>query len=130
VTAAASAALGGDDPVTVIAQSVVGPYETATLRSTDPLALENWLLGHGYEIPAAVKPIIDAYVTEGFDFIAMRLLPLCGVRAMQPVRIVAPGADPTLPLRMVRRGRRRERRAHALRDRRGSIRSAELPETP
>ncbi len=91
-------------PVDVVSQQVVGPYETVTLRSTDPKALESWLLGHGYDIPTSVQPIIDAYTGEGFDFIALRLRPGQGVRAMQPVRIVSPGADPSLPLRMVAAG--------------------------
>ena len=92
------------DPVQVLRQTVVGPYETVTLRSTDPAALSKWLQGHGYSIPTNVVPVIDAYVKEGFDFIALRLLPDCNVRSMKPVRIVTPGADPTLPLRMVAAG--------------------------
>ncbi|CAN5528614.1 hypothetical protein BH09MYX1_BH09MYX1_42080 [soil metagenome] len=91
----------GSDPVEVLRQDVVGPYETVTLRSTNPGALRGWLTGHGYAIPTSVAPTIDAYVAEGFDFIALRLLPNCNARSMKPVRIVTPGADPTLPLRMV-----------------------------
>jgi hypothetical protein len=91
-------------PVEVINQQVVGPYETVTLRSTDPKALETWLISHGYEIPASVQPIVDAYTAEGFDFIALRLRPGQGIRAMQPVRVITPGSDPSLPLRMVAAG--------------------------
>jgi hypothetical protein len=93
-----------DNGVQVINQQVVGPYEVATLRSTDAGALENWLAAHGYEIPASVQPTIAAYVSGGFDFIALRLLPGKGVSAMQPVRVVTQGADQTLPLRMVAAG--------------------------
>jgi hypothetical protein len=102
--AANSAYEGGDSGVQVISQEVVGPYEVATLRSTDPQALENWLAGHGYTIPQSVQPTVAAYVNDGFDFIALRLLPGKGVAAMQPVRVVSNGADPTLPLRMVAAG--------------------------
>jgi hypothetical protein len=42
--------------------------------------------------------------TQSFDFIALRLRPQCSQRAMKPVRIITPGADPTLPLRMVAAG--------------------------
>ena len=52
----------------------------------------------------AIQPIIDAYVAEGFDFIALRLLPNKGIRTMKPVRVVTPGAGMTLPLRMVAAG--------------------------
>jgi len=100
---AAGAADGGTG-VHVISQEVVGPYEVATLAATDPQALENWLAGHGYTIPPSIQPTVAAYVKDGFDFIALRLLPGKGVSAMQPVRVVSNGADPTLPLRMVAAG--------------------------
>ncbi|HEY8074224.1 MAG TPA: DUF2330 domain-containing protein [Labilithrix sp.] len=100
-TASADGTGGG---VQIVSQSVVGPYETVTLRSDDPGALTKWLQGHAYEIPDAIAPVIGAYVDGGFDFIALRLLPTCGERAMRPVRVVTSGADPTLPLRMVAAG--------------------------
>ena len=90
--------------VTVVSEQVVGPYEAVTLRATNGDSLNTWLLSHQYDIPAAVQPIIDAYVKEQFDFIALRLLPNEGVSAMAPVRVVTQGADPTLPLRMVAAG--------------------------
>ncbi len=99
-----SAGAPGAGQVQILSQSVVGPYETVTLRATDPTALRRWLTSHAYDIPPAIDPVIDAYVAESFDFIALRLRPSCGERAMQPVRIVTQGADPTLPLRMVAAG--------------------------
>lgn len=90
--------------VQVIAQSVVGPYETVTLRSEDAEALQTWLRDKGYAIPPAIEPVIAAYIAEKLDFIALKLQPGQGVRAMKPVRIVTPGADATLPLRMVAAG--------------------------
>jgi hypothetical protein len=94
----------GPGQVQIISQAVVGPYETVTLRATDPGALKKWLKSHAYDIPTTIEPTIDAYVAESFDFIALRLRPDCGERSMQPVRIVTAGADPTLPLRMVAAG--------------------------
>src|SRR5262249_42642238 len=82
----------------------VGPYETVTLKSTDPMALRSWLTSHGYNIPADIGPIIDAYVQAGSDFIALRLQPMAGIRQMTPVRVITPGASPILPLRMVAAG--------------------------
>ena len=86
--------------MTVLAQENVGPYATVQLHSSDSSALDNWLTQNGYNIPAAVQPILDAYVTEGFDFLAMKLLPNQGVQAMRPVRVTMPGASLSLPLRM------------------------------
>ena len=98
---------GGDGeqpPVTVLHEGTVGPYETVTLATDTPGALNAWLTAHGYNVDADIQPVIDAYVTEDFDFIALRLRPDQGVRAMKPVRVVTPGAGMTLPLRMVAAG--------------------------
>jgi Uncharacterized protein conserved in bacteria (DUF2330) len=94
----------GGDGVQVVNQSVVGPYQAVTLRSKQGDALDAWLTKNGFDIPDAVVPIISAYARESFDFIALRLRPGVGVRAMQPVRVVTPGASPVLPLRMVTAG--------------------------
>jgi hypothetical protein len=87
-------------PVTVTKQENVGPYDTVQLHTTDPKALNNWLTQNGFAIPADVTPVIDAYVSEGFDFLAMKLLPNEGIQAMRPVRVTMPGASLSLPLRM------------------------------
>ncbi|HSO34638.1 MAG TPA: DUF2330 domain-containing protein [Labilithrix sp.] len=94
----------GNNVVEVVAQSVVGPYQAVTLHSKQGDALGAWLTTNGFDVPDAVVPIISTYVRDGFDFIALRLRPGVGVRAMQPVRVVTPGASPVLPLRMVTAG--------------------------
>jgi hypothetical protein len=86
--------------VMVTKQETVGPYDTVQLRTTDPGALNNWLSANGFAIPAAETPVLDAYVAEGFDFLAMKLLPNEGIQAMRPVRVTSPGASLSLPLRM------------------------------
>ncbi len=98
-----SLGLAGDagvSAVTVTKQENVGPYATVQLHATDSSALDNWLAQNGYNVPADVAPVIAEYVTEGFDFLAMKLLPNQGVQAMRPVRITTPGASLSLPLRM------------------------------
>src|SRR5580700_4632472 len=87
--------------VTVISQAQVGPYETVQLSSTDGSALTNWLTANGYNIPASDQPALNHYVSEGMDFLALKLVPGAGVSTMQPVRVTIPGAYPVLPLRMV-----------------------------
>jgi hypothetical protein len=92
------------DPVTVVHEGSAGPYETVTLHSNIAGALNQWLVQHNYAIGADIQPVIDAYEAEGFDFIALRLSPGAGVQQMRPVRVVQPGAVPSLPLRMVAAG--------------------------
>jgi hypothetical protein len=100
---AAEAGDGGEGgrTVDVVHQGTVGPYETVTLSTETPGALNEWLTDHGYQVDPTSQPIIDAYVSEGFDFIALRLLPGKGVSEMTPVRVVSPESSITLPLRMV-----------------------------
>lgn len=92
------------DSVTVVHRGTVGPYETVTLATDVAGALNAWLTMHEYAVGADIQPVIDAYVAEDFDFIALRLKPDAGVREMKPVRVVTPGAGVTLPLRMVAAG--------------------------
>lgn len=97
---------GANSPtkVEVVEQAVVGPYETVTIRSTDSDALQKWLVDHGYAIPPISAPIIATYVQQGYDFIALRLQPSQDQRQIEPIRIVAPGPDLTLPLRLMQIG--------------------------
>ncbi len=95
-----SSGFAAENPVQVLAQMNVGPYSTVQLHSSDSGALDSWLTSNGYNVPAAIQPILDAYVTEGFDFLAMKLLPNQGVQAMRPVRVTTSGASLSLPLRM------------------------------
>ncbi|AKU98258.1 hypothetical protein AKJ09_04922 [Labilithrix luteola] len=98
------AGFAGNGDVSVVSQSVIGPYQAVTLHANAGDGISEWLVANGFAIPDAVRPIVDAYTSARFDFIALRLRPGQGVRAMQPVRVVTPGADTTLPLRMVAAG--------------------------
>jgi hypothetical protein len=87
--------------VTVLHQASLGPFDTVTLRSTDSGSLRAWLTSHDYPIQDDVDPVIDAYIQEQMDFIALRLH---GNEPMQPVRVITPQGDAVLPLRMVKAG--------------------------
>lgn len=100
----ADSASGQAGGVSVLREEAVGPYQTVQLRSTDPAALATWLSDNGYTIPDDVRPVVDAYVAEKFDFLAIKLLPGKSVSAMKPIRVTTQGASPTLPLRMVTAG--------------------------
>jgi len=93
-----------ESAVLVIHAEGVGPYEVVTLRSTRSGALVEWLGSHNYAFADSMVPVINAFEDEGADFLALRLAPTQGVRAMRPVRVVYPGAMLSLPLRMVQAG--------------------------
>jgi hypothetical protein len=92
------------DGVDVVSHGSAGPYETVVLHGDEPGALQNWLADHGYVIDEDISPLIDSYVEDGFDFVALRLVPSAGIQQMRPVRVIQPGAVPVLPLRMVAAG--------------------------
>jgi MYXO-CTERM domain-containing protein len=83
---------------------VVGPYETVQLKATDANALQQWLSQNGFNVPPDVQPVINQYVTEKFDFLALKLIPGKSVQDMRPVRVTTKGANAVLPLRMVAAG--------------------------
>jgi hypothetical protein len=87
--------------VAVLHRGTVGPYETVTLSTKTPGALNAWLMKGGYQVDPSTQPVIDTYIAEGFDFIAIKLQPDKDVKEMKPVRVVMPGASMALPLRMV-----------------------------
>jgi hypothetical protein len=93
-----------DGGVDVLEEKTVGPYETVQLQSSDPAALANWLSSHGYNVTPDVQPIVDAYVAEKFNFLALKLVPSAGLQDMRPVRVTTKGASAALPLRMVSAG--------------------------
>ena len=108
---AASPSAGGfadggsaENGVTVTKREVVGPYETVQLQATNPQALNEWLATNGFAVPNDVKPVVAKYVTENFNFLAMKLIPGATVQSMRPVRVTTRGASVTLPLRMVAAG--------------------------
>jgi MYXO-CTERM domain-containing protein len=98
---------GGSDQggnVTVIAHETVGPFDTVQLSSSDPNALADWLQMNGYPIPAGIAPVLDAHVAEGFDFLAVKLIPGQTTEAIQPLRITMTGASPSIPIRLLAAG--------------------------
>jgi len=103
-TDAAISLADGGPTVQVFHEGVVGPYDTATIGSTDPMALVGWLQAHGYEVPDAMLPTIEHYTSLGMNFIALRLAPRVGIERMAPVRVAFPGLALTLPLRMIAAG--------------------------
>src|SRR4029077_16866100 len=93
-----NAGKSADDGVTVLKKEIVGPYETVQLKAEDPGALQVWLDKNGVVVPPDVKPVIDTYVREHFNFLALKLVPGKGVQEMRPVRVTTQGANVALPL--------------------------------
>lgn len=94
----------GPDKIGVRPFAVAAPAETLTISGSDRGALARWLSSNGFAVPDAARAAVDAYEAEGFDFVVMRLSPNCGERTTRTIRVVSPGAPPTVPIRMMRVG--------------------------
>ncbi len=99
------------DPVVVLAESTVGPYETVTLQAQDSGALLNWLQNHDYDLPQSLDPVLAPYVADASYFVALRLrnedtsgiLAPLGMRyagsvASIPIQLTSIAASPDMPL--------------------------------
>ncbi|MDC0671934.1 DUF2330 domain-containing protein [Nannocystis radixulma] len=91
-----------DDGVEVIKRDFVGAYEIVTLQSGDAQELWDWLSTHGYYENNLARPVIDAYVAEGFYFAAARLRHGAGVEEIQPLVVKYSGTEPCVPLRLTK----------------------------
>jgi len=61
--------------VEVLSRERVGMYDVTVLSAEEPGALLKWLNKNGYTFPEEGLPILDAYLKEGWYFVATRVLP-------------------------------------------------------
>jgi hypothetical protein len=59
--------------VSILDRRVVGVFDTATIASRDPKALQNWLRENGFVVSAETDPVIASYVKEGWVFVASKI---------------------------------------------------------
>ncbi len=86
--------------VTVAFQGAVGPFDTAVIHSTDPMALKTWLIDNGYIVSDAASAIIDDYVRQSKYFVALKLLNGKDTKSIQPIVLTFKGNEACVPLRL------------------------------
>jgi hypothetical protein len=59
--------------VSILDRKMVGVYETATISSRDPAALQGWLKSNGFAAPASRDQAIAGYVQDGWVFVAAKI---------------------------------------------------------
>ncbi len=100
----ACAASSGSPEVQVTARTVVGPYEAAQLHGEDASRIVAWLREEGDAVANELEPVLEAYVDEGFGFVAAKLRPGAGAEATRPIRVSFRGPLGALPLRVAHAG--------------------------
>jgi hypothetical protein len=59
--------------VSILDRRVMGVFDTTTIASQDPKALQNWLRERGFVVSAETDPVIASYVKEGWVFVAAKI---------------------------------------------------------
>ena len=67
-----SGTLVASDNVSVSAPVNVGPATVVVLAADDPSALGDWLDENGFAIPSDQQSLVDVYVENGYQFIALK----------------------------------------------------------
>jgi hypothetical protein len=95
---AADAGTAGGDPVTVINEQVVGDYQTVTFRASEAGAATQWLRDNGFIVNQTTSIYMESYVNQNMVFVAAKLVPGAGVKAIKPLRMRYRAAFPMVPL--------------------------------
>ena len=69
---AKSADLSASD-VSILDRKLVGIFETTTIASHDPKALEAWLRENNFAVATNAAPVIASYVNDGWVFVASKI---------------------------------------------------------
>ena len=66
---------GAQGLVTVYGRATLEHYEVSILGASGASALLIWLQGNGYPVNPAARKVLDAYLHEGWSFVAVKLNP-------------------------------------------------------
>jgi hypothetical protein len=106
VTAGVTAGNGGATEageVTVLDRKTVGVFDTVTLASAQGEAVFAWLKSNGFQTPPEAAPVLAAYASNGWVFVASRLSTTASsnqVRRAHPLCFKFRTARPVYPLRL------------------------------
>ncbi|MBA3821356.1 MAG: DUF2330 domain-containing protein, partial [Deltaproteobacteria bacterium] len=96
--ASSDAGGGGQPPVTVINEQVVGDYQTVTFRASEATAATQWLRDNGFIVNETTSIYMESYVQANMVFVAAKLVPGAGASSIKPLRMRYRAAFPTIPL--------------------------------
>jgi hypothetical protein len=86
------------DGVTVINEQVVGDYQTVTFRASEAGLATQWLRDNGFIVNQTTSIYMESYVQANMVFVAAKLIPGAGVKAIKPLKMRYRAAFPMVPL--------------------------------
>ena len=132
---AAEMAPQGDGDVTIHSRERIGAYDVSTVSAATADALLKWLNENEYKVDPAVKPVVDAYIDDGWCFVIYKFAPsskpedqrahplsftFASERAVYPMRLTAVGNGP-LALDLYVLAGKEARAPHMARERTASV---------
>ncbi len=90
----------GGDGVNVVERLAVGPFDVEIVSSDDAAALTTWLNSNGYDLTDRGEELIEPYVTEGMNFVALKLQQNQGVGDIEPLIMKYQTENATIPIRL------------------------------
>lgn len=93
---------GGDDDPKVVKEVSVGAFEIKVLSGGTVDSVMQWLDANGFAQDESARPILAAYLSEGFLFVAMKLSNQAGVDELQPIVLSYEHQEPCVPLRLTK----------------------------
>ena len=87
-----------ESPVTVINEQVVGDYQTVTFRASEASAAVQWLRDNGFIVNQTTSIYMETYINANMVFVAAKLIPGGGTKAIKPLKLRYRAAFPSVPL--------------------------------
>ena len=88
------------DGVTVVSESVVGPFDVQVVSSENPAAMAQWLEDNDYDLSDRGQELIEPYVEEGMNFVALKLRQDQGIGDIRPLIMKYTSERPMIPIRL------------------------------
>ncbi len=93
-------AAGADDGVEILERFAVGPFDVEVVSSSDAQALAQWLEDNNYNLSDRGQELIEPYVDEGMNFVAVKLQKNQGTGDIQPLILKYQSEKPMIPIRL------------------------------
>lgn len=91
---------GAGGPVQVLAEEIVGEYQTVVFAAEDATLAVDWLLDNGFIVNQTMTPYMQPYLDAEMVFVAAKLVPGAGLDAIRPLRMTYEGTMPMIPLQL------------------------------
>lgn len=88
----------GDGGVQILLEETVGNYEAFVVGATAAQPLMDWLNCNDFRIAESSLPLVEAYLADGMNFLALRLVDAATEGALTPITMEYDSERPMVPI--------------------------------